>query len=98
MDDFLDDDGGITLDGVITSRPIEMKDLAEWDTMISKAYAFCKSCSPETQEFLNPVITMAGDLFCEICYEKGINPVTTVFSTFLRKNSDVQSKNLNHLY
>ena len=83
MDDFLDDDGGIILDGVITSRPIEMKDLAEWDAMISKAYAFCESCPPETQEYLYPVITMAIDLFCETCYEKRINPLTTDFSIFL---------------
>ena len=75
--------GGISLDGVIESRPIELKDIAKMNDMLSKAYVFCESCSPETQEYLNPVINMAGDLFCEICYEKGIDPVTTDFTVML---------------
>lgn len=70
---------GLSLDGKMEKSPVTVGDLALMDRNISKAYAFSESCPDEVKEYLEPVITMASDQFCEICDQMGIDPLVMDF-------------------
>lgn len=40
-----------------------------------KSQAFVEQCPEKIRVFLEPTIKLAGDFICDICYEKGVDPV-----------------------
>lgn len=54
---------------------ILLEDIKKWDENYGKSQAFLRECPKEVQVFLEPIINLAGDYICDICYEKGLDPL-----------------------
>ena len=75
---------GLELDGELVESPLTLKELAEIDLNIERSYAYCASCPEEIKAFLQPVVSLACDFFCELCYQMGIDPVTANFKEYFQ--------------
>ncbi len=76
--------GSIELDpNCLTGRPLRLSDLAEDEYYLTRAYAYNRKCPKDIQEILAPVLRMASDQFCNMCYELGIeDPSKADFSEY----------------
>ena len=54
---------------------ITKKDIKTWMKNYRDSQNFIEQCPVEVRAFLEPTVNMAGDFICDICYEKGLDPM-----------------------